>query len=108
MDILAISCDSFDEEVNRKIGRHHHKERQLDILRRVRDWCTEYHVAFKINTVVNSYNEDEDMSEEITDLKPIRWKVGLKVVSHKRYYIKVYNYCTIFVLLGISVSLNWR
>ena len=76
MDILAISCDSFDEGVNIKIGRHHPKQRHLDILRRVRDWCTKYHVAFKINTVVNSYNKDEDMSEAITELNPIRWKVG--------------------------------
>lgn len=58
-----------------KIGRHHPKERHLNIIRRVRDWCTKYHIAFKINTVVNSYNKNEDMSEAITELNPIRWKV---------------------------------
>lgn len=75
LDILAISCDSFDEEVNIKIGRYHPRERHLDILRRVRDWCYEYQVAFKINTVVNHYNKFEDMSEAITALNPVRWKV---------------------------------
>ena len=75
LDILAISCDSFDEDVNRKIGRHHPKERHLNIIRRVRDWCTKYRVAFKVNTVVNSYNKNEDMSEAIIELNPIRWKV---------------------------------
>ncbi|XP_028393239.1 radical S-adenosyl methionine domain-containing protein 2-like isoform X2 [Dendronephthya gigantea] len=75
LDILAISCDSFDEEVNMMIGRHHNKERHLDIVRRVRDWCNKYHVAFKINTVVNVYNKNEDMSEAIQDFNPIRWKV---------------------------------
>ena len=66
LDILAISCDSFDEEVNEKIGRHHSKERHVDFLRRVGDWCVRYHVAFNINTVVTSYNKTEDMSEAIT------------------------------------------
>ncbi|XP_046847255.1 radical S-adenosyl methionine domain-containing protein 2-like isoform X2 [Xenia sp. Carnegie-2017] len=75
LDILAISCDSFDEKVNVKIGRHHRKKRHLDILRQVRDWCTQFKVAFKINTVVNTYNKHEDMSEAISQLNPIRWKV---------------------------------
>ena len=75
LDILAISCDSFDEDVNIKIGRRHPKESHINIIRRVRDWCTKYHVAFKINTVVNSYNKNEDMCEAITELNPIRWKV---------------------------------
>ena len=73
--ILAISCDSFDEGVNIKIGRHHPRERHLDILRRVREWCYKYRVAFKINTVVNEYNKHEDMSEAIEALNPVRWKV---------------------------------
>ena len=75
LDILAISCDSFDEGVNIKIGRHHPRERHLDILRRVREWCYKYRVAFKINTVVNEYNKHEDMSEAIEALNPVRWKV---------------------------------
>lgn len=31
-----------------------------------------YNVLFKINTVVNTYNADEDMSTQITELNPIR------------------------------------
>ena len=86
LDILAISCDSFDEDINIKIGRHHHKERHLDILRRVRDSCTKYHVAFKINTVANFYNKNEDMSEAITELNPIRWKVrSLSILSKVQF-----------------------
>nr|CAL36990.1 viperine-like protein [Suberites domuncula] len=75
LDILAISCDSFDEPTNRVIGRHQNKKHHLSSLTCVRDWCKEYRVAFKINTVVNTHNCDEDMSQEILDLDPVRWKV---------------------------------
>lgn len=75
LDILAISCDSFDPEINDKIGRRSGKKSHLSSLRRVREWCTQYRVAFKINTVVNTYNKDENMNEEISYLNPVRWKV---------------------------------
>ena len=102
LDILAISCDSFDEEINRKIGRHHSKEKHLNILRRVRDWCIQYQVAFKINTVVNSYNRDEDMSEAIIELNPMRWKVGqldiftLQCISFSLIYMRSCSYIILF------------
>lgn len=75
LDIMAVSCDSFNEETNRLIGRHQHGKDHLRCLENVRDWCRKYHVAFKINTVVNTYNVDEDMRENIKRLAPIRWKV---------------------------------
>ncbi|XP_078683621.1 S-adenosylmethionine-dependent nucleotide dehydratase RSAD2-like [Branchiostoma floridae x Branchiostoma belcheri] len=75
LDILAISCDSFDEETNRRIGRHQTGKDHLRCLRQVRAWCQQYRVAFKINSVVNRYNVDEDMSSDIMELNPIRWKV---------------------------------
>jgi len=42
---------------------------------KIRSWCHQYKVAFKINSVVNTYNIDEDMTEWILKLNPIRWKV---------------------------------
>ena len=33
-------------------------------------------VAFKLNTVVNVYNVDEDMAAQINELNPVRWKVN--------------------------------
>ena len=75
LDIMAVSCDSFNEETNRLIGRHQHGKDHLRCLENVRDWCRKYHVAFKINTVVNTYNVGEEMRENITRLAPIRWKV---------------------------------
>ncbi|XP_017774609.1 PREDICTED: radical S-adenosyl methionine domain-containing protein 2-like [Nicrophorus vespilloides] len=75
VDILAVSCDSFHEETNKAIGRGQGQKSHLDKLHKVRNWCLQYDVLFKINTVVNTYNYDEDMSEEIERLNPIRWKV---------------------------------
>lgn len=73
---MAVSCDSFNEDTNSQIGRHQAGKGNLKCLQNVRDWCRKYHVAFKINTVVNVYNVDEDMNENIQKLAPIRWKVS--------------------------------
>eukprot|EP00050_Salpingoeca_kvevrii_P010148 m.6873 g.6873 ORF g.6873 m.6873 type:complete len:377 (-) comp2671_c0_seq1:37-1167(-) len=75
VDILAVSCDSFDEETNEKIGRREKTASQGDIARRVSDWCTQYGVVFKLNTVVNQLNWQEDMIEAVRELQPSRWKV---------------------------------
>lgn len=75
LDIMAVSCDSFDEEKNRQIGRHQSGKGNLKCLQNIRDWCKKYRVAFKINTVVNTFNFDEDMTERIKELAPVRWKV---------------------------------
>ncbi|KAI1052700.1 hypothetical protein LB507_009806 [Fusarium sp. FIESC RH6] len=56
LDILAISCDSFNPTTNKKIGRGDDGGNVL-------------------NTVVNVHNWDEDMSAEIAELAPFRWKV---------------------------------
>lgn len=77
IDIVAVSCDSFDDSTNKKIGRWDktnpekiHKDKLFEIA----TWCLKFAVGLKINTVVNSYNCDEDMSAQIISLKPIRWK----------------------------------
>ncbi|XP_051880713.1 radical S-adenosyl methionine domain-containing protein 2 isoform X2 [Pristis pectinata] len=75
LDILAISCDSFDEETNRLIGRGQGKKSHIENLHKVRLWCKDYKVAFKINSVINRFNIEEDMTEQIRSLDPVRWKV---------------------------------
>lgn len=72
MDILAISCDSFNEETNKVIGRGTGRINHLQKFLKIHDWCEKYNVLFKINTVVNTYNYDEDMTENINLLNPIR------------------------------------
>ncbi len=32
-------------------------------------------MLFKINSVINAFNVNEDMSENISQLKPVRWKI---------------------------------
>lgn len=86
LDILAISCDSFQPETNNLIGRHRNSNKKevatcedddqhLESLERVRGWCRDYRVAFKINSVINTHNFDEDMNRQIRQLNPVRWKV---------------------------------
>ncbi|XP_046516249.1 radical S-adenosyl methionine domain-containing protein 2 [Equus quagga] len=75
LDILAISCDSFDEQVNVLIGRGQGKKNHVQNLQKLRTWCRDYRVAFKINSVINRFNVEEDMREQIKALNPVRWKV---------------------------------
>ncbi|KAK4667971.1 uncharacterized protein QC764_703060 [Podospora pseudoanserina] len=72
LDILAVSCDSFDEATNIQIGRG--TGTQVKKLCEIARWCEKYGVLFKINTVVNRLNYMEDMNERIGELKPFRWK----------------------------------
>nr|WNS68488.1 viperin [Trachinotus ovatus] len=75
LDILAVSCDSFDDATNQLIGRTQGRKSHLDNLYRIRGWCQQYKVAFKINSVINTFDADEDMTEHIIKLNPVRWKV---------------------------------
>lgn len=72
IDILAVSCDSFDEETNMKIGRG--TGAHLRNLTSLREWCDDAGIKFKINTVVNRFNISEDMVGSINAIAPFRWK----------------------------------
>ncbi|KAF2639192.1 radical SAM enzyme, partial [Massarina eburnea CBS 473.64] len=79
IDILAISCDSFNPDTNNDIGRRDRGSGRafdnVDQLFRIRGWCRELGIKFKLNTVVCSLNWDEDMLDIVTRLAPFRWKV---------------------------------
>ncbi|KAF3913422.1 hypothetical protein ABW20_dc0110255 [Dactylellina cionopaga] len=74
LDILAVSCDSFNPETNKKIGRGADGE-NVTRLFQIATWCKNYGIKFKLNTVVNIHNWDEDMTVQIQELAPFRWKV---------------------------------
>ncbi|KAL0261709.1 hypothetical protein SLS55_003139 [Diplodia seriata] len=74
LDILAVSCDSFDAATNKKIGRGDDGGNVVRLFR-IADWCRRYGVKFKLNTVVNAHNWDEDMAADVARLAPFRWKV---------------------------------
>jgi radical S-adenosyl methionine domain-containing protein 2 len=76
VDMLGVSCDSFVPATNAAIGRggdanNRHIERVL----RVRQMCADQDIQFKMNTVVNKMNWDEDMNEAVASIDPLRWKV---------------------------------
>lgn len=73
IDIIAVSCDSFDEKINVQIGRG--TGAHLEDVHEVARLCRKYQVKFKVNTVVNRYNLGEDMNEQIQALQPFQWKV---------------------------------
>jgi len=79
LDILGISCDSFRSEVNKIIGRDDKSKGYDHViqLHKIARWCKQYNVLFKINTVVNTYNWQEDMNREILKFGEllVRWKV---------------------------------
>ena len=75
VDVLGVSVDSFDSDTNAVLGRggdanNQHAERVL----RVREMCSGHGILFKMNTVVNSLNWQEDMNEHVEKLDPYRWK----------------------------------
>lgn len=72
IDILAVSCDSFNEATNIKIGRG--SGDQVKKLYEIAAWCQKYNIKFKLNTVVNKFNQAEDMNGHINLLQPFRWK----------------------------------
>lgn len=72
IDILAVSCDSFDESTNIEIGRG--SGDQVQKLYEIAAWCRGCDIKFKLNTVVNRLNHTEDMNAHIQKLQPFRWK----------------------------------
>ncbi|KAK7910766.1 hypothetical protein PG985_013247 [Apiospora marii] len=73
VDMLGVSCDSFDEQTNVAIGRG--TGDNVAQLFRIRGWCRELGILFKLNTVVCTHNWQEDMADMVAKLDPVRWKV---------------------------------
>ncbi|MCJ1359045.1 MAG: hypothetical protein MMC33_009045 [Icmadophila ericetorum] len=72
IDISAVSCDSFNEQTNIEIGRG--SGDQVKKLFQIANWCKEFGIKFKLNTVVCRLNYMEDMNEILERLQPFRWK----------------------------------
>lgn len=72
VDILAVSCDSFDEQTNIAIGRG--SGNQVDKLFEIAGLCRKYNIKLKLNTVVCRLNYEEDMNATVEQLQPFRWK----------------------------------
>lgn len=75
---IGVSVDSLDHQTNSLIGRAV-KGVQLDLVllhQQIEQIRTiNPNIDVKINTVVNSYNHLEDLSEFILKIKPNKWKI---------------------------------
>jgi radical S-adenosyl methionine domain-containing protein 2 len=74
LDILGVSCDSADDATNDKIGRGK-DSRHTEHIKRAAALCHKYKIMFKLNTVVNSFNHNENMTALVNEIKPMRWKL---------------------------------
>ena len=70
LDWVGLSVDSLDAETNIKIGRGD-KVNYLELIKNIKALA----FKLKINTVVNRYNEHEDLNDFIKWANPSRWKV---------------------------------
>lgn len=79
MQILGISVDSFSPETNAKIGRTAKSGKQISAGRiaEIFKLARKYNpvVKCKLNTVVNSFNWQENLHTLIDTVQPDRWKV---------------------------------
>jgi radical S-adenosyl methionine domain-containing protein 2 len=72
LDWIGISVDSLDPRTNDLIGRR--TKMKIDYHALVNN-INFYGFKLKINTVVNSFNKDEEMNEFLNIANPSRWKV---------------------------------
>jgi radical S-adenosyl methionine domain-containing protein 2 len=74
LDWIGLSIDSLNFETNKNIGRIEKVKQPLLYLKLCR-LIKFKRFKLKINTVVNKFNEDEDMNYFINKVNPARWKV---------------------------------
>lgn len=77
LDWIALSIDSAAEETHQKIGRAQSGRYTISRAEYIQlaNQLKQRGIRFKVNTVVNSYNSQEDMGDFLLELKPERWKI---------------------------------
>ncbi|CAE6449169.1 unnamed protein product [Rhizoctonia solani] len=76
LDIMAISCDTFEVDTDLKHGRAENgKPTHIRRVFEVVQWCKERGIRVKLNSVITKHNFEEDMNTSISELAPFRWKV---------------------------------
>jgi len=74
--MMAISCDSFDPEVNILLGRAENGSgSHIGRVFQVAEWCRDRNIKVKVNSVITRHNWQEDMNASIEEINPFRWKV---------------------------------
>jgi len=79
LDILGVSCDSIQPQVNLCHGRNSNSLRlpveQSKKYETLSQICHHHGILFKVNTVVTQLNKDELLADFINKLDPCRWKI---------------------------------
>lgn len=75
LDWIGLSVDSLNNKTNEKISRTTIFTDNFILYNTLTDSINKLGFKLKINTVVNKFNEDEDMNDFINKVNPARWKV---------------------------------
>lgn len=91
-----------------EIGRQQGNTSHLRFLQPIRQFCKMYKVAFKINSVINIHNWEEDMNKEILELSPVRWKVYLYNVYVNNHESLLVSTCVLVAKLSSQEALPYE
>lgn len=79
LDLLALSIDGFDHELNLKIGRFVGKKQQRTISYEdfllLAGKCSDYGIKIKVNSVISKLNCNQILADKIAAFHPVRWKI---------------------------------
>jgi len=93
IDLIGLSIDSANEEINYQLGRcmTNNNEKiktysHVNLIKNRVELIKRFNIPLKINTVVTSLNWNEDLSDLIAQLNPMRWKIlELTLLSEARF-----------------------
>lgn len=93
IDLIGLSIDSSNEEINYQLGRcmTNNNEKikpysHVNLIKNRVELIKRFNIPLKINTVVTSLNWNEDLSDLIAQLNPMRWKIlELTLLSEARF-----------------------
>ena len=77
LDIIALSIDSVNQDVQYRIGRFVKGEAPIDAQHYIEmgRWIKDRGIRLKVNTVVNRMNLFEDFRSFLLEMMPERWKI---------------------------------
>ncbi len=79
LDLIGLSIDSLNNYIEVKLGRtlklKSKNYSHVQLIKQKIELIKEFEIAIKINSIVNPLNWDENLSDFIRFITPIRWKV---------------------------------
>ncbi|MCG9753308.1 viperin family antiviral radical SAM protein [Vibrio brasiliensis] len=114
LQLLGISYDSSSFEKQQSVGRVTpsgnvlSEKRLKSIFQQVKECSSD--TKLKVNTVVNQYNVEDDLSDLIEELQPNKWKVlrvlpvfdSIKTISEQQFYKYVERHESVAHLMSVE------